>query len=76
MRLEHDVEWLAIVKATHELLSRSDRVAPLPAEVRLVTAEDKAWCVRACVRASTLACRWACDDYRGEARMYVFVVCK
>jgi hypothetical protein len=43
VRLEHDVEWLAIVKATHEHLSRSDREAALPTEVRLVTPEDKAW---------------------------------
>lgn len=58
VRLEHDVEWLAIVKATHELVSRSDRVVPLPTEVRLVTPEDKAWCVRleACLpRLSCLA---------------------
>lgn len=49
VRFEHDVEWLAIVKRTHELLSRSEREAPLPTEVRLVTEEDKAWCVRAWV---------------------------
>ncbi len=46
VRLEHDVEWLAIVKATHGLLSRSERQAPLPTQVSLVTEEDKAWCVR------------------------------
>lgn len=45
VRLEHDVEWLAIVRATHGLLSRAQGEVPLPTQVSLVTEEDKAWCV-------------------------------
>lgn len=46
--LEFNAEWLAITKSTHELLSRSDRNVAMPTEIKLVTEEDREWCVAAC----------------------------
>lgn len=43
--LEFNAEWLAITKSTHELLSRSDRNVAMPTEIKLVTEEDREWCV-------------------------------
>ncbi len=44
--LEHDLEWLAIVRATHDHLSRSERDVQLPQESKMVSEEDKAWVLR------------------------------
>jgi hypothetical protein len=41
--LEYDPEWLAIVRAAHPLLSKSNNRVALPQESRLVSEEDKAW---------------------------------
>jgi len=43
VRLEYDLEWLAILRSTHSLLSRAEREVVLPQESRMVSGADKDW---------------------------------
>jgi hypothetical protein len=42
-QLEYDLEWLAVLRATHELTSRSRQDVLLPREMPLVSQQDKDW---------------------------------
>lgn len=43
VRLEYDLEWLAILRSTHSLLSRAEREVVLPRESRRVAPDDLEW---------------------------------